>query len=153
MKQSDCVSCMKNCCVFERKNVREEKQRWRPQENQKKEERVGTRSDSLRRFQREKSLVLLRSFFYCCPLRARLLGLLHNAGPHRAAHHWLSCHFTLVSLWRTAAPEGLDTLVMKEVLWTHTRRHTHSESIRRCWAKRAKMGTQGEPPSMLLIEL
>lgn len=81
----------------------------------RKKERVGNqkrRPETLSK--REKPL---SSFFfpssYCCPRRARLLGLLHNAGPLRAAHCRLSCHFTLVSLWGTAAPEGLDTLVMK----------------------------------------
>lgn len=120
---------------------------WAPnvwEENERKKERVGelkvTAKDA---FKERKALSFWGLFFYCCPLWTRLLGLLHNAGPLRAAHHWLSCHFTLVSLWRTAAPEGPDTLVMKEVFWTHMHTHIHTEwvDIRRCWGHYGQNGS------------
>lgn len=95
-----------------------------------------------------KALSFWGLFFYCCPLRARLSGLLHNAGPLWAAHHWLSCHFKLVSFLRTAAPEA----------WTHLSWKTGSGRTHICteWVDKevsGKMGTQGEPPSKLLIEI
>lgn len=84
-----------------------------------------------------KALSFWGPFCYCRPLCARLLGLLHNAGPLWAAHHWLSCHFKLASFLRTAAPEAWTHLSWKK--WSgHTHTHTHfaqSELIRRWWAK------------------
>lgn len=48
--------------------------------------------------------VRLSSFCYCCPPRARLLGLLHNAGPLWAVHQWQSCHIKLESFLRKLQP-------------------------------------------------
>lgn len=72
---------------------------------QRKTEGVETRGDSPRRSQRDKSPpVRLSSFCYCCPPRARLLGLLHNAGPLWAVHQWQSCHIKLESFLRKLQP-------------------------------------------------
>lgn len=100
-------------------------------ETSRKKEGAATASNSLKE---TKALPFSDLFFYCCPLWARLLGLLHNTRPLWAAHHWLSCHFKLVSLLRTAAPEAWTHLSWKTCPG-HTHTLAHSESIRRCRAK------------------
>lgn len=91
-----------------------------------------------------KALSFWGPFCYCRPLCARLLGLLHNAGPLWAAHHWLSCHFKLASFLRTAAPKAWTHLSWKK--WSG---HTHTFCTE--WVDKEvvdKMGTQGEPQTI-----
>lgn len=129
---------MKVCIIFKMCGKKEK-------ENEKQTIRVETKMTALRCFQKkEKTLSFEGLFFYCCPLRDRLSGLLHKASPLQAERHWLSCHFILTSWWRTAAPEGR-TCHERNGRETHTHAHpptdththtwTKSKEKRRCWAK------------------
>lgn len=130
--------CMKNGGVFERQNV------WDGQEMNKRQPAMLSKTEKPRPF----------GVFFSIVVHYEPDSWVSSTKqvPFRAVHHWLFCHFTLVSSWRTAAPKGLDTLVMKEAFWTHTHIHIHTFD-KDVLDKVGKIGTQGEPLSKLLIVL